>query len=281
MALKIIDTVFGKKEIDMINHAAFGEIPKTVYKYRDWRDDYHKRILTHNEVYLSSPEEFNDPFDCGIEIAYDLLQKDERLRFEYFSTFVSRARKDLTPLQQSAEVEKLIAEKRYENNKWLEYVHNQSLLELNKRFGFFCVTPVPDNILMWSHYSNSHKGFCVGFDSVKLFSLINGRGGQVFYRDNYPLISPLLHPIEQSMHQTNSKAHFWNYEIEYRLMKHIKEGRILTLPPDVIRSVILGCSIPPQHKDEIVKTLKESQPNVMLYQASVKRRTYELDMVEL
>jgi hypothetical protein len=42
------------------------KIPKIIYKYRNWSDKHHKNVLKKNELYMSSPEEFNDPFDCRI-----------------------------------------------------------------------------------------------------------------------------------------------------------------------------------------------------------------------
>ncbi|TOQ62498.1 hypothetical protein CGG93_22215, partial [Vibrio parahaemolyticus] len=33
---------------------------------------------------------------------------------------------------------------------------------------FFCLADKPDNNLMWSHYANSHKGFCLEWDVTKI-----------------------------------------------------------------------------------------------------------------
>ena len=30
-------------------------------------------------------------------------------------------------------------------------------------FGAFSMSQLKDNILMWSHYANQHKGFCIEF----------------------------------------------------------------------------------------------------------------------
>lgn len=51
------------------------QIPSILYKYRNWPDEsdtlqYQKRILTHNELYLSSADQFNDPFDCALPFKY-------------------------------------------------------------------------------------------------------------------------------------------------------------------------------------------------------------------
>ena len=55
--------------------------PKIVYKYRDWNNHLHKRILLYNEVYLSPPDDFNDPFDCEIYTNFLLLKEDEKEEF--------------------------------------------------------------------------------------------------------------------------------------------------------------------------------------------------------
>jgi hypothetical protein len=42
-----------------------------------------------------------------------------------------------------------------------------------------------NSILMWSHYSESHTGFCVGFDTKKLInSEYFQNGSKVFYKKN-------------------------------------------------------------------------------------------------
>jgi len=45
----------------------------TLYKYRAWNDDmnYQKRIITNNEIYLSSADQFNDPFDASLPFSID------------------------------------------------------------------------------------------------------------------------------------------------------------------------------------------------------------------
>ncbi len=54
-------------------------LPEIVYKYRCWSNTFHKNLLTKNEVFLSSPSVFNDPFDCRIPKNYLLLDNDEKI----------------------------------------------------------------------------------------------------------------------------------------------------------------------------------------------------------
>jgi hypothetical protein len=50
-------------------------IPQVVYKYRDWNNPFHKNILLHNEIYLASPKDFNDPFDCRIPMNFQNMSE--------------------------------------------------------------------------------------------------------------------------------------------------------------------------------------------------------------
>ena len=52
-------------------------MPKTLLKYRDWNNEYHRNLLTKQEIYFAKPSEFNDPFDGNIPIRWDLLTYDD------------------------------------------------------------------------------------------------------------------------------------------------------------------------------------------------------------
>jgi len=52
----------------------FEGTPDTLYKYRIWSNEYHQKILTHQQVFLSSPAGLNDPFDASLPFRYDPLE---------------------------------------------------------------------------------------------------------------------------------------------------------------------------------------------------------------
>ena len=41
-----------------------GEFPEILYKYRSWDDSFHKKVITHRELFFSPPTWFEDPKDC-------------------------------------------------------------------------------------------------------------------------------------------------------------------------------------------------------------------------
>ena len=77
-------------------------IPKFLYKYRNWDDYKHKRILSHSEIFFTSSREFNDPFDTIVPLRFDLGtdQQIEAILKEYF--------KRATPDKSESEIDSLV-----------------------------------------------------------------------------------------------------------------------------------------------------------------------------
>ena len=208
------------------------DVPETVYKYREWDDDHHKKTLTNRELFLASPSRFNDPFDCKIPIAYWKIAEDPDLAQTYFSQVVERHKSHLGKEDKKKEVERLISEKRFKDKEYLERMEKELFNELNKKFGVISLTAFRDNVVMWSHYSGSHKGFCVGFNSKILFNYSDhfGRGGAVLYVKEFLTILPTEESTQQLVKQMYIKSDLWAYEKEYRLTKINGADKVIQFP---------------------------------------------------
>ena len=62
---------------------------KILYKYRDWSNSDHRHLLTDGELFLSSPKDFNDPFDCRISHDFSLLNTDEKI-IDFVNRLISK-----------------------------------------------------------------------------------------------------------------------------------------------------------------------------------------------
>lgn len=71
------------------------DMPSILYKYRNWKDDYHKGLLTHNEIYFASPKDFNDPYDCRITERF-VNRTPEEIE-NYKTKLADSHKKDLAP----------------------------------------------------------------------------------------------------------------------------------------------------------------------------------------
>lgn len=117
--------------------------------------------------------------------------------------------------------------------------------EIHGSVAILSLTTSDENPLMWAHYGDEHRGFCIGYDvSCPFFSsdycLITAAEGKVNYTDEKPISSPpsfspgiyevflqtmgledSLTPhkaeIARMLYLTKSKV--WEYEDEYRVVK--------------------------------------------------------------
>lgn len=276
---KIFKTIMGDKDIEMVEKDDLEPIPKTLYKYRNWSDSNHKKLISRGELYYPSPNSFNDPFDCNLEISYHLLAEDEDMRLKYFTEVVNRRYANFSVQARNAKVQDLIRQERYKDIDYLRMRHEESIELLNKRFGVLSLTPIYDNILMWAHYANSHKGFCVGFDTELLYNQIGGGLKNVEYVPKYPTISPVLSPFETMLMQTFLKADFWNYELEYRHLKSIEDkGRMFKLNKGVITEVIIGYKMIESHRARLIKTVRKYDSNIKIYQVMPSLNNFEFEL---
>ena len=264
------------------------ELPEIIYKYRNWTSEFHKKVLTENQVFLSAPSDFNDPFDCRIsknhllldtpEKIEEFIEKGMREHFEYLMengfdienerNYLRKRLKDLPKYQKEFEV----INEEY-TDKYL------GVLSLSGRW---------DSILMWSHYGDFHKGYCIGFDEEKLRnSGLFGKGGNVSYDDKFPKIDPFDDDTPKtSFYQTHWKAKDWEYEEEYRLTKLFfdkpdeEPQRTVTFQEDCIREVIIGMKTSEEQKEEIIEICRNRKTPVFQaykdsFEFKVKRQPIE------
>lgn len=143
------------------------------------------------------------------------------------------------------------------------------------------------NLLLWSHYSNSHTGFAVGLDSQILrkfcISHVMKTGQEITlekveYSQEYPIINAYRESKEERFKkQLITKSGDWSYENEYRLILQEGGNRILLIPDGTIRRVIMGCQILDKNRDKLIEILKERNDKLSLFQAVKKKDSFGLN----
>lgn len=237
------------------------DTPEIVYKYRKWTDEFDRRTLLNSELYLASPLRFNDPFDCMVIENYRLLDTPEK-RELYISKSVDLHKDRFEKM--GVDLNKLKNSLRQRVNDIEAYqleFEQLELSEMDKHYGVVSLSARWDSILMWGHYAECHRGFCVGFSENKIReSGLFGKGGPITYAEYYPEISPLDKDfsVEQSFTQTHTKSKDWEYEREYRLHSTFypdvatDKDRTVSLPDHFIEEVIIGLNTPADHLSEIL-----------------------------
>lgn len=164
------------------------KIPEKVYKYRDWSNGFHKNILLNNELYLASPRDFNDPFDCKIPMNF--IDQSSEERNEYVTELAISQFEKIE--QKGLDLGFFIKKLETEMSDILSFQLDKEgfyFNQLDKYYGVLSLSNKWNGILLWSQYANFHKGFCVEFWENKL--RITGsldRTGKVNYSEKFPNI---------------------------------------------------------------------------------------------
>lgn len=241
--------------------------PRFVYKYRNYGDERHRRLLTNQELYLSSPLDFDDKKDCSLD--YYIPPKGEL--FDFYC-------KHLPP--------RLIDAPRCEKRRYAKEMSKSGLLtnveeerrvqrEIDERrfkqFGVLSLSKRYDIDYMWEYYGDNYKGFCIGFDTKILCdSGLFGGGGDVVYYDELPLLS-----VDEPVDSRVVKSIFsklrdpYENEDEYRLTKSWPyeatiADRTKVVPIDSVVCLVLGRDMTDVYKKEIKEIRTEIYPTAKL-----------------
>lgn len=161
-----------------------------------------------------------------------------------------------------------------------------------------CFAKNKGNILMWSHYANSHKGVVIEFDtSYKPF--INGCLKEMLYSDkrfdfsikDFKNASDMENLVKKLL---TTKGNDWIYEQEWRLIYNIKTNKEeiiwrdkynnphVKLDEDCIKCIYIGRRTPETDKQLLRTALIENKLDTKIKLCNVKlsRTGYRMDFCE-
>lgn len=253
-------------------------IPRILYKYRDADKECHLDLLRNSEIFMSSPEKFNDPFDCKIPINYQLLSNNKELALKFVEKVLSRNPSLISPLSKDEIINGIFSNRAIIDNSFLKQHQEEYLNNLNSDFGVLCLSKMPNNILLWSHYGNCHTGFCVGLNIQKLIECDTfGTIEPINYTNQYPNISPIDDPLKAIYTQLYYKSLHWKYEEEYRLVKVKGANKLVKLNPEVFAEIHLGCCMSTQKRNAIIEICKDNFPLMKIINWSKSKVKFELE----
>ena len=252
--------------------------PTHLYKYRTLDNvslSYVEQTIRQNEIYFTSPAQFNDPFDCKVHWSF---KTDDSIFRKYYHRLLKDKIPDLKDKERQLRVEEWI-----KSGKHLSPTFHEELMgEMQKKvdqLGVFCLTEKRDDILMWAHYAGSHSGVCLEFKaSAGPFSQVE----RVNYRDEYPDVDILLDAPNLHVDAIFfTKAIFWKYEQEWRIIDREGGHGIKRLNNDLLTGVILGCNINDNNRRLILQWIKERSCSTKLYEAKLKKDSFGLDIFSI
>ena len=244
-----------------------------MYKYLTF-NRYTERIFTHGEVYVRSPLEFNDPFDCTIPVfPIGTVDNFRALLHEYLREENPTASDE--QLQQWTEAK--LSEGEHSDPMKMKQAMDEAIENRLRRIGVYCLSAKNDDILMWSHYANSHRGFCLEFEDDSPTPFLN-RANKVTYQKELPIFNF----FDENWHHKflTTKSERWSYEEEWRIIEVSGPG-ICQLPEGVLSGVIFGCKMPDEHINKAISWVSRRPKSFRLYGAHVKSDLFGLDIVRL
>ena len=207
--------------------------------------------IKRNEIYISSPDNFNDLDDCRIRGIFtpDFDTQFHGKLMECINILYPKSEANYFPLPQkildglkdivgnitfsSSSLDDKIRREINQNS------HFYKIREyLRKNTGVCCFfKDMPNHPLMWAHYAHSHTGFCVEYE----IDNIEAPFYEVNYSSHlpYPSINELLLcPEESFLGILTTKTLEWNYEKEVRYVKlnallDGENGKAIPLPSPI------------------------------------------------
>lgn len=145
-------------------------------------------------------------------------------------------------------------------------------------FGVICLSEKNDDLLMWAHYGDSHRGICLEFEVAR--SSIFSRAKPVKYATTFPVLNGFTQSDDELRDgSVLSKSRHWRYEKEWRIV--FKGIRSYPFPPELLTGVIFGCQASEETKTEVKRLLAGRNPPVHLFQCVRSDRRFELEIKKL
>jgi hypothetical protein len=238
----------------------------TIYKYLGYHGVDVLRTL---QLRVTPPDQFNDLFEFtpvakgglgntdlaqltsekAMQDLYEELQT--KARVPDFETFKAWVRRKMSDPNFVLGTEKSLRATMIENCREL-------CKDVSQFLGLICFAAERNNLLMWSHYANGHKGCVIGFNSNHRFFTNFARIRPVNYPpgDERVVWDSSLNPGDKGYDAMAdafvlTKSHHWQYEGEMRALLQLDgleqrsiadgvAGYFLSFPADLIEEVIIG-----------------------------------------
>lgn len=251
--------------------------------------------LAEGKAWFSKLADFNDPFEGQFVIETpDFTKESEREKL-----FAHEAKKlPFNVMKESA-------------LDLVRYRYNQSPADYERFFkdlvestrndfynsylntGAYCVaSDIPDtpmtqvsNALMWSHYADGMRGFCIKFDANKFYSSLNYLNEDDFYWspvhyedklcivDYYDFDNMAKNATTRAIHTKHSG---WEYEYECRFIT--QQSGLYEYNHDAIECIYIGDKMPVSHQRVLLDICEKNLPNVDIVGVRTHKSSYSIEL---
>ena len=251
-------------------------------------DQYTKAIFEKRELWYSAPKDFNDPFDCNLQLNCDGSSDSEIIEA---TADMARKHGRNPSASELASVREMV--KRGQDaplfSKWRkEYYVDSSVC---------CFSHLGDSVQMFSYYADGHKGICIEFSfsvldmptgisvAQQLFGCARIVPIDVVYQNEFPelnffRLSALGPEVSEVMAKNlfGTKAKSWEHEKEFRIFRRQLPAGAVPFAPRILKRVILGAKTGDREMDQVKGWLKGWQTPVILSKAEADAKSFTLNI---
>lgn len=249
-------------------------LPEKLYKYESFSIQSLLN-LKNQQIYFGSPSAFNDPYDCALKVNIQDVSEEElkELKERYFSQRIPLKVRELFESATSQEQKNILL-------RAARSACEEAIDRYHQSVGVSCFSEINDELLMWAHYADKYKGFCLEFDTNNdLFNKTN----EVNYVDEMPKIS-VRNIVDRNQPSdlinllcTKSKA--WSYEKEWRCI-HEEAGKLYGYSAETLTGVYFGPNMDQDACAIICLVLKGQNPNVRFWQGTRSEAKFKVEFKE-
>lgn len=229
------------------SHTAYSP---TAYAFRKCTNFLYQ-TLVNEQLNLSSPTTFNDPFDCPIK---ELLNNENEISY-----LMKQAYKDCLKIACFMNNVKLPYSKDH-NNFFSEPIYNKKKHKKDKKEFL--------NTLMWAHYADSHKGICIKYRFPNSMSKLDddGNGIVAYFKDvKYSSTEMIKYSEKDSINLEDAfflKGKDWEYENELRFLYYDLNSQdtygTINIP-NCIEAIYFGMKCSDKDKEAILNIMSPKQ----------------------
>lgn len=279
--------------------------------------DSAEKILESGKLLWRAPNLFNDPFDHQVtyrfsftaaEAAQKIYELQEKVVFGddepvmvqqkqlgMFSLALRNkrlqgaAKEDALRAFRKGADETLSRFEKYQNDL------NNTFVESLSHSRVLCVSESHENVVMWSHYSDQHRGVAIRLNCVDAVddNLLIAR--PVTYTETFPdFLSVDDWVAEQfgltindypsmALNLAHIKHRDWRYEREWRVHvplfapEPIGDGTSLYVKdPSVFGALYLGCRMPPETQERLFEIARRRYSQMEIFLASQSKSSFSL-----
>ena len=250
--------------------------PEVVYRYRHLigkHREWTEKIITESILHFASPTTFNDPFDCKVHYR-KLTATNSELKKRYGSVL----KKKLPHCNRAQRRGKAVKDLKGFNRKNFLISMTDGFQATVDKVGVLSLSKSRDNVVMWSHYAESHTGLCLGF-STGVDPAFFARCQPVDYVIEYPNIEIIRDSSEKQVEAfLFTKAIGWKYEEEWRIIDHKTGSGDKVFFEGALVEIILGANMDVNDRKFILNSIKKRKYPVSVFEASANPGSYVLDI---